>query len=375
MQLSIPLLLVLAGTGNACVKFKGVFPFAETAPFEASITENGVTTCWISTTYAEHAAAQEASRPLRISKRSSHRKISLSTMPALSADSRPAYFSSPYTSPQTPASSGEEEVDLSAVPPPRGGRVPETQKYPEEAWEDWTVWQPWNFECIPGYKARANVGLRSFVYVVHGQQYFFVPDLREDVAGEKWEYSSRLWCGESDKRGKLVAMPKPKPNGGKAEGEQAKGGKAEGEQAKGGKAGGAKTEEKKKQEGVAAVLNKVAANREGTGAGVKSAGGGDVGKTSVSVAAGDVDGKATSGRASAAGGGSKRPVAVAKAGDAKGPRTAQKSSQAIGQDSGQAVGKGPAPSRSGEVKSSVALNDDGKGSTVQGQRNPAKYGL
>ncbi|KAI9048999.1 hypothetical protein LZ554_006848 [Drepanopeziza brunnea f. sp. 'monogermtubi'] len=373
MRLSIPLLLVLAGTGNACMKFKGTFPFAKTAPFEASITDNGVTTCWISTTYAEHAAAQEKSRPLRVSKRSVGRKVRLSTMPALSANSNPAYFSSPYTSPHSPATSGGEKevVDPHAMPPPRGGRLPTTRKFQEEAWEDLAVWQPWHFECLSGYKARANVGLRGFVYVAHGQEFFFVPKMREDIAGEKWDYSLSLWCGEKDKKGKLVARPKPKP----------KGVKAEGEQAKGGKAGGAKTEEKKKQEGGAAVLTKVAANREGTGAGVKSAGAGDVGRTSVSVSAGNVDGKATSGRVSAAGGGSKKaPVAVVKAGDSKGPSTAQKSSQeAIGQQgSGQAaVGKGPAPSRSGEVKSSVALNDDdGKGLTVQGQRNPAaKNGL
>lgn len=82
-------------------------------------------------------------------------------------------------------------------------------------WEEIPAWQPWQFECISGYKARANVGMRGFTYVAHGQDFFFVPAMKEDIWGEKWVYSLRLWCGEKDKKGNLVERPKGKEEGGK----------------------------------------------------------------------------------------------------------------------------------------------------------------
>ncbi|KAH9216902.1 hypothetical protein DL95DRAFT_362504 [Leptodontidium sp. 2 PMI_412] len=134
---------------HACMEFTGVFPFSHTAPFEASIVDNG------------------------------------------------------------------KHVDLTTVPLPRNGHLPKTQKMEELDWEEIPAWQPWQFECISGYKARANVGMRGFTYVAHGQDFFFVPAMKEDIWGEKWVYSLRLWCGEKDKKGNLVERPKGKEEGGK----------------------------------------------------------------------------------------------------------------------------------------------------------------
>lgn len=80
----------------------------------------------------------------------------------------------------------------------------------ELEWEDIPVWQPWNFECISGHKAKANVGMRGFTYKAHGQDFHFVPKMKEDLWGERWVYSLRLWCGEKDKQGKVAERPKAK---------------------------------------------------------------------------------------------------------------------------------------------------------------------
>ncbi|KAH7342755.1 hypothetical protein BKA65DRAFT_586779 [Rhexocercosporidium sp. MPI-PUGE-AT-0058] len=206
---------------HACMEFTGIFPFSHTAHFEASIVDNGVTTCWISTTLAEHDAAQhelfssQQSHRNKRSKRSVGRKITLTSLPPYDPSSYPpSYKSLPSSSKQQPIN--EKHVDLTAIPPPRNGQLPKTQKMEEMEWDDIPVWQPWQFECISGYKARANVGMRGFTYVAHGQDFFFVPRMKEDIWGERWVYSSRLWCGEKDKKGRVVERPKPK--GAKKEG-------------------------------------------------------------------------------------------------------------------------------------------------------------
>ncbi|KAG4427461.1 hypothetical protein IFR05_017055, partial [Cadophora sp. M221] len=72
---------------SACMEFSGVFPFSHTAPFEANIVDNGITTCWISTTLAEHNALQQEQDPLsnhhpHLHKRSVGRKITLTNLPS-----------------------------------------------------------------------------------------------------------------------------------------------------------------------------------------------------------------------------------------------------------------------------------------------------
>ncbi|KAK2627192.1 hypothetical protein QTJ16_003158 [Diplocarpon rosae] len=194
-------LLLLATSAYACMEFNGSFPFSPALPFEARIVDNGVTTCWIATTYAEHLALQQSLSPARHTKRSAGRKIALAAR-LRDAGATPAYFGSPFTRPKH-AAVDEEHVDLSARPLPRGGLA--SAKYAEEEWEERMVWAPWQFECLAGYQARANVGLRSFVYAAHGQEFYFVPKVKEDIWGEKWVYGLRLWCRERDKSGNPVA--------------------------------------------------------------------------------------------------------------------------------------------------------------------------
>ncbi|PVH89677.1 hypothetical protein DL98DRAFT_2378 [Cadophora sp. DSE1049] len=219
---------------HACMEFNGTLPFSHTSPFEASITDNGVVTCWISTTLAEHNSMQDElfshqhshnwKAKSKLKKRSVGRKISLTDLPAydpssssssssLSSSSKSQYKSLPGSSSENSSPVDEMHVDLHHPPPPHNGELPKTQKMEELQWDDIPVWQPWNFECISGHKAKANVGMRGFTYVAHGQDFHFVPKMREDVWGERWVYSLRLWCGEKDKQKKVVERPKPKGEG------------------------------------------------------------------------------------------------------------------------------------------------------------------
>lgn len=59
----VVVLLLLLGhiePANACMHYKATIPFNPTLPYEASISDNGVTTCWISTSYEEHKALEIA---------------------------------------------------------------------------------------------------------------------------------------------------------------------------------------------------------------------------------------------------------------------------------------------------------------------------
>ncbi|TGO80751.1 hypothetical protein BELL_0001g00120 [Botrytis elliptica] len=44
------------------------------------------------------------------------------------------------------------------------------------------------------YAAELGVGLRGVTYHAHGEKFWFNPDTVEDVAGERWVYSKKLWC-------------------------------------------------------------------------------------------------------------------------------------------------------------------------------------
>ncbi|KAK0125404.1 hypothetical protein ONS95_000579 [Cadophora gregata] len=222
-----PLLLALiaASLTHACMEFNGILPFSHTSPFEASIIDNGVTTCWISTTLKEHSTMQEelyshqqsqrSKSKSKLKKRSNGRKISLTDLPAYETAARSSeqHYKSLPGSPSSQSRIDEQHVDLHAIPPPRNGQLPKTPKMEEPEWDDIPVWQPWKFECISGHKARANVGLRGFTYAAHGQDFYFVPKMKENLWEEKWVYSLKLWCGEKDKKGKVVERPKPKEVG------------------------------------------------------------------------------------------------------------------------------------------------------------------
>lgn len=63
-------------------------------------------------------------------------------------------------------------------------------------------WLPWTFECLDGYKGHANIGLRSVSYTAHGQDFWFVPGVLEDIFEEVWRYETRLWCKGADADGR-----------------------------------------------------------------------------------------------------------------------------------------------------------------------------
>ncbi len=56
------------------------------------------------------------------------------------------------------------------------------------------IWLPWEFQCMEGYQSHAGIGLRAVWYKAHGQEFEFVPEVEEDVFGEKWVYKIDLWC-------------------------------------------------------------------------------------------------------------------------------------------------------------------------------------
>ncbi len=61
-------------------------------------------------------------------------------------------------------------------------------------WDDLDEWMTWDFQCLPGYKAYANVGVRTLNFEVRGEQFFLVPDVEEDIFEEKWKFSGAWWC-------------------------------------------------------------------------------------------------------------------------------------------------------------------------------------
>lgn len=72
--------------------YTATLPFSSTLPFEASISDNEVTVCWISTTYAEHkgleiAVLQQHKNELKeksgMQKRSNGHYVSLTGLDAL----------------------------------------------------------------------------------------------------------------------------------------------------------------------------------------------------------------------------------------------------------------------------------------------------
>ncbi|CAL3969365.1 unnamed protein product [Diplocarpon coronariae] len=117
----------------------------------------------------------------------------------------PASLASPFAGPKH-AAAAEEHVDLGVRPPRRAGLPSET--YGERGREEGRAWAPWPFECVARHRARANVGLRTFMYAAHGQEFSFVPKMEEDIWGERWVYSLRLWCKGKDKHGN-TAVEKP----------------------------------------------------------------------------------------------------------------------------------------------------------------------
>ncbi|KAF7904312.1 hypothetical protein EAF00_001646 [Botryotinia globosa] len=126
---------------QACLVYYATFPFDNDKPFLGKITDNGIETCSINMTYNQHWRWQAL----------------------------------------------ENEKDWER--------------------EEW-VWKPWHFTCTKKlwqgkmkgnntdrtYAAELGVGLRGVTYHAHGEKFWFNPDTVEDVAGERWVYSKKLWC-------------------------------------------------------------------------------------------------------------------------------------------------------------------------------------
>jgi hypothetical protein len=130
-------LLLLPTATLSCIHYAATFPFSETLPFEATITDNNLTTCWLSRTYAEHNALQ---------------------------------------------------ILANLAPPTRN----ELQNPDEVTWG----FKRWDFECLEGYEGWANVGVRTMGYRRRGEQKVvgWVADVREDIWGERWEYWKSFEC-------------------------------------------------------------------------------------------------------------------------------------------------------------------------------------
>jgi hypothetical protein len=68
--------------------------------------------------------------------------------------------------------------------------------------EEREEWLQWDFQCLMGYKAHVNVGLRTLEYGIEdkdgeggkGRDFFLVPELVEDIWGERWVMGGRWWC-------------------------------------------------------------------------------------------------------------------------------------------------------------------------------------
>ncbi|CZR57176.1 uncharacterized protein PAC_07065 [Phialocephala subalpina] len=210
-----------SGSAKACMHYKGVFPHNPTLPYEASISDNSVTTCWILTTYAEHKAlqiavsAQKQKTEMKFkNKRSNGQYMRLTSKAGLG-------FGKDGKDPDVKGLEiiGEEEQKSRA------------RQFGQRKWvevpkdEKEAGFLPWEFEClglpspprmnlkgkmlillgvIEGYKAHANVGARTVTYIAHGQEFYFIPKEQEDVENEKWVYDLKLWCGKPGKNGLIL---------------------------------------------------------------------------------------------------------------------------------------------------------------------------
>jgi hypothetical protein len=163
-----------------------IHPFDDDQPFEAVIIDDEVTICWISMSYNQHSKlqakyfmdrARARSLDIKTASLKEHRFRSTGSKTAVT-EQAPVWSNTASTS--EPESSkqyrlGEAKMEVGD-------------------WDDLDEWMIWDFQCLPGYKAYANVGVRTLNFEVRGEQFFFVPDIEEDVFEEKWKFSGAWWC-------------------------------------------------------------------------------------------------------------------------------------------------------------------------------------
>lgn len=105
--------------------------------------------------------------------------------------------------------------------------------------------------------------------MAHGQEFFFVPKVSEDIWGDKWVYKLKLWCGEKDKEGNVVERPRPKGSEKKVEEakkEQAKSGGGQDKTA----VSSEKKEGEKSQMALSEAKSKTGADEKASGDGSKN---------------------------------------------------------------------------------------------------------
>lgn len=167
----LPATILLLAPIHACVIYQAISPFSDIAPFQATLTDNGLTTCWLSLSYAAHSSLQ------------AQYSLSLARSRSLKSATQKASFEPPSSqNPQRQNQRSKRFIHLSTKQSLKANsHDPEAlgaNKMPAQPWEELDEWIPWTFECLEGYKAHANVGLRTVVYEVREKEYFLVPEMQ-----------------------------------------------------------------------------------------------------------------------------------------------------------------------------------------------------
>jgi hypothetical protein len=153
--------------------YSATFPYSTSLPFEATLTDDGVVTCWTSTTYDQHNKQQIAF--------SNHRHARPNALQQIQVE--------PISLTEEMGVAGNMKNENGVEMTKRGddgGQVGEEDVK--------NIWLQWEFTCLEGYQAHAGIGLRAVWYSAHGQEFEFVPQSEEDVLGNRWVYSIDLWC-------------------------------------------------------------------------------------------------------------------------------------------------------------------------------------
>ena len=170
--------LLLIGQTSACMHYSATFPYATHLPFEATLTDNSVVTCWISMTYDQHDKQQTAF--------SNHRRARTKPLPQKQQKQKSLASERARNNGTKDGKTGDLKKNLKKIVGQERGEEEEEQVK--------GIWLPWEFKCLEGYQARAGIGLRVVWYSAHGQEFEFAPKCEEDVLGERWVYGAVLWC-------------------------------------------------------------------------------------------------------------------------------------------------------------------------------------
>jgi hypothetical protein len=181
-------LFLLLKQSSACMHYSATFPYSNSHPFEATITDNGVVTCWISMTYDQHSKQQIAFANRQLGRPQALPPIKPGR---IFLTDKPEFSAGKTGNVKRDHGSWPEEAGSNELIKRNGGGGQ------EGALEDKNykgVWLNWEFQCLEGYEAHAGIGLRAVWYFAHGREFEFVPECYENVLMDRWEYSIDLWC-------------------------------------------------------------------------------------------------------------------------------------------------------------------------------------